>query len=105
MTSYLRQKIKTNLEYQGRRVTTDIPPYKTIKYIKKLTKNLFYPINSEIRLIYQHKDITPYEQSVIGDFFKRKNQIYIKILTYAPQQKERTLKYEEEKKKKKKIKK
>ena len=98
MTSYLRQKIKTNLEYQGRKVTTDIPPYKTIKYIKELAKNLFYPINSEIRLIYQHKDITPYEQSVIGDFFKRKNQIYIKILTYAPQQKERTLKYEEEKK-------
>ena len=51
MTSYLRQKIKTNLEYQGRKVTTDIPPYKTLKYIKELAKNLFYPINSEIRLI------------------------------------------------------
>ena len=98
MTSYLRQKIKTNLEYQGRRVTTDIPPYKTIKYIKELAKNLFYPINSEIRLIYQHKDITQYEQNIIGDFFKRKNQIYIKILTYSPQQRERAMIYEEEKK-------
>ena len=98
MTSYLRQKIKTNLEYQGRKVTTDIPPYKTLKYIKELAKNLFYPINSEIRLIYQHKDITQYEQSVIGDFFKRKNQIYIKILTYSPQQREKLMLYEEEKK-------
>ena len=98
MSNYLRQKIKINLEYQGRKISTDVPPYKTIKYIKDLAKNLFYPINFEIRLIYQHKDITPYEQSIIGDFFKRKNQVYIKIITYSQKDKEHIDIHEEEKK-------
>ena len=96
MSILLRQKIRTNLEFQGRKITTEIPPYKTLKYVKELAKNLFYPINSDIKLVYQHKDITPFENSVIGDFFKRKNQIFIKILPYYQNDKEKYI--EEEKK-------
>ena len=48
MSILLRQKIRTNLEFQGRKITTEIPPYKTLKYVKELAKNLFYPINSDI---------------------------------------------------------
>ncbi len=73
------KKIKLNLEYEGRIITSEIPPYKPISYIKDLAKNIFYIKNKEIELIYVNKDITQYENYIIGDFFKRKNPITIKV--------------------------
>ena len=75
------KKIKLNLEYEGRIITSEIPPYKSISYIKDLAKNIFYIKNKEIELIYINKDITQYENYIIGDFFKRKNPITIKVQT------------------------
>ena len=75
------KKLKINLEYEDRIIATEVPPYKTLKYIKNLAEKLFYIKNAEIQMIYLHKDITQYENYLIGDFFKRKNQISIKIIS------------------------
>ena len=75
------KKLKINLEYEDRVIASEIPPYKTLKYIKTLAKKLFYIKNADIQLIYMNKDITGYENYLIGDFFKRKNQISIKIIS------------------------
>ena len=80
MSTSLYNKIKVTLEFSGRSVTSEIPPYKTIKYLKELTKTLFYPIQGEVNLIYQNKDITKYGQFSLGEYFKNKNQIFIKIV-------------------------
>ena len=81
-------KIKVTLEYSGRSITSEIVPYKTIKYLRELTKTLFYPIQGEINLIYQNKDITKYSQYPIGEYFKNKNQIFLKVLKQSKSIKE-----------------
>ena len=75
------KKLKINLEYEDRVLVTEVPPYKTLKYIKNIAEKLFYIKNADIQMIYLHKDITQYENYLIGDFFKRKNQISIKIIS------------------------
>ena len=81
-------KIKVTLEYSGRSITSEIVPYKTIKYLKELTKTLFYPIQGEVNLIYQNKDITKYGQYPLGEYFKNKNQIFIKVIKQTKSVKE-----------------
>jgi len=81
MSIYLKKKLIVNLEYQGRKIIVEIPPYKQIKYIKEIAKNSFYILNSKITLLYQHRDITEHEESLIGDYFKKKNQVSIKVTT------------------------
>ena len=75
------KKLKINLEYEDRVLVTEVPPYKTLKYIKNIAEKLFYIKNADIQMIYLHKDISQYENYLIGDFFKRKNQISIKIIS------------------------
>ena len=81
-------KIKVTLEYSGRSITSEIVPYKTIKYLREITKTLFYPIQGEVNLIYQNKDITKYGQYPLGEFFKNKNQIFIKVIKQTKSVKE-----------------
>ena len=45
------KKIKVNLEYEGRIISSQVPPYKTLNYLKELAKNVFYLTNSEIQMI------------------------------------------------------
>ena len=73
MSIYLKKKLIVNLEYQGRKIIVEIPPYKQIKYIKEIAKNSFYILNSKITLLYQHRDITEHEESLIGIILKKKS--------------------------------
>ena len=84
MLNNLRVKVKTIFEYEGNEISSDVPSYKTIKYLKELAKKLFLPIYSEVRLIYENKDISSYEQMVIGDYFYKKNEINIKVISKNP---------------------
>jgi len=72
--------IKFQIEYQGMIKSTEIPPYKTIEYLIKIAKNLYFPIEKQIKILYNQTDIVPFSQRVLGDFFKRKNQIILKIV-------------------------
>ena len=89
------KKVKVFIEYQGKVKITEIAPYKTISIIKDVAKELFKPINSDIKLIYNYKDISEYENEIIGDYFKKSSIIKLKIQT----QNNNNLKESNEKKK------
>ena len=89
------KKVKVHIEYQGKVKITEIAPYKTISIIKDVAKELFKPINSDIKLIYNYKDISEYENEIIGDYFKKSSIIKLKIQT----QNNNNLKESNEKKK------
>ena len=74
-------KLNFHVEYLGRIRSTEIQPYKTIDYLIGIVKNLFYPINSKIKILYNQTDIIPYSKYLIGDFFKLKTNITLKIVS------------------------
>ena len=74
-------KLNFHVEYLGRIRSTEIQPYKTIDYLIGIVKNLFYPIKSKIKILYNQTDIIPYNKYLIGDFFKLKTNIYLKIVS------------------------
>ena len=75
------QKINFNIEYLGRIKSTEIAPYKTIEYLINIIKNLFYPITSKIKILYNQNDIIPYSKYILVEFFKLKNKINLKIVS------------------------
>ncbi len=77
---YNLKKVKVIIEYEGKTKSSEIPPYKPINFIKEVSRDLFKNnIGPEIKLKYNNKDLTQFEGNLIGDFFKRKNIIKIKI--------------------------
>ena len=77
---YNLKKVKVIIEYEGKTKSSEIPPYKPINFIKEVSRDLFKNnIGPEIKLKYNNKDLTQFEGNIIGDFFKRKNIIKIKI--------------------------
>ena len=73
------KKIKLHIEYLGKVKLSEIAPYKTISCIKDIAKELFKPINFEIKLIYNYKDISEFENNIIADYFKKISVIKLKI--------------------------
>ena len=73
------KKIKISLEYSGNVVNIECEQYKPIRYLKERAGKIFYPLNSDTRLVYNNKDLTPYESVALGDFFKNKTNIHIKV--------------------------
>jgi len=74
------KKVKITLEYQSHSINVEIEPYRPISYIREIAKKKFYPLNYEIKLIYSNKDLTPFDTISIGELFKNKSQIFIKIV-------------------------
>jgi hypothetical protein len=79
MSSYIK-KIKISLEYNNNPVLLDVEPYRQIKYLKEKAGKIFYPLNYEIRLIYNNKDLLNYENMQVGEYFKNKGVISIKVV-------------------------
>jgi len=73
------KKIKISLEYNGNVVNIECEQYKPIRSLKDKAGKIFYPLNSDTRLVYNNKDLTPYETVALGDFFKNKTNIHIKV--------------------------
>jgi len=74
------KKIKFNLEYLGKSIGTETEPYKTISQLKEKTRKLFFIINLDFKLIHSNKDLTPFDSITIGDYFKNKSKIHIKVI-------------------------
>jgi len=73
------KKIKISLEHSGKVVNIECEQYKPIKYLKERAGKIFYPLNSDSKLVYNNKDLTQYESVALGDFFKNKTSIHIKV--------------------------
>ena len=74
------KKIKITLEYLTNSVNIEVEPYRPISYLREKAKKIYFPLNFEIKLIYSNKDLTPLDNITIGDFFKNKSTIFIKIV-------------------------
>lgn len=78
MTTNFRLHIVT-LEYNNSTYTITVEPYKKLSYIKQQAQNHFYPLGEEIKLIKNNKDLTKYENNLIGDIFRNQNRVHIHI--------------------------
>lgn len=74
------KKVKINLEFSGKNVSLELEPYRPIKFIKEKAAKIFYPCNFELKIIHINKDLTPFENVSIGDYFKNKNIISLKLV-------------------------
>jgi len=74
------KKIKINLDYLGKSIGIEIEPYKTIAQLKEKTRKIFFIINLEFKLIHSNKDLTPFDSITIGEYFKSKSKIHIKVI-------------------------
>lgn len=74
------KKIKINLDYLGKTIGIELEPYKTINQVKEKTRKLFFIINLEFKLIHSNKDLTPFDSITIGEYFKNKSKIYLKVV-------------------------
>ena len=81
MSNFNLDSLKISLEYEGRKIVTDVPPYKLVKNIKDLSKKLFYIFEKEIELIYKNQIIEKKNfNKSLGEYFNNKNLINIKII-------------------------
>ena len=82
MSNFFRlKKLNFKVEYLGRIKSTEIATNKTIEYLIEVLKNLFYPITTKIKILYNQSDIIPFSKYTLGDFFKLQNQINLKIVS------------------------
>ena len=81
MSNLNLDSLKISLEYEGRKINTEIQPYKTLKNVKDLSKKLFFILEKEIELIYKNQIIEQKNlKKSLGEFFTNKNLIHIKIV-------------------------
>jgi hypothetical protein len=73
------KKIRVNLEYASNNASIDVEPYRPIKYLKERASQLFYPIKFEMILLHSNKDLTSYDNISLGEYFKNKSNLTIKI--------------------------
>lgn len=74
------QQIKIKIKYNSKCFNIDVQPYKTIKYVKDQAKKYFYPItNLNISLHYQNKDLSQYESILMGEYFKNKSTVCLRL--------------------------
>lgn len=80
MSNSVVKKLRISLEYANNIVAVEVEPYRPIKYLKEKAAKIFYPLNFEVKLLYSNKDLSSFDNISIGDFFKNKNTIYIKVV-------------------------
>jgi len=72
------KKVKIQIDYENTKTSMEIEPHQKIKYIKQNFGRMFYPVHKELKLYHKNKDISSYENMMIGNVFKNKSQIIIK---------------------------
>jgi len=74
------KKLKINLEYLGKTMGIEVEPYKTISQLKEKTRKLFFIVNLDFKLIHSNKDLTPFDSISLGEYFKNKSKIHLKLI-------------------------
>ena len=76
-------KIKIQFEYDQKTSTIEVEVYKQVSILYEKVESLFFPLNivQEGKLLtYNNKDIFQYSQNLIGEIFKNKSKIMIKVV-------------------------
>ncbi len=78
MLSSSNKKHRIILDFNLITNSIDIEPYKQIKCLKEKASRLYHPIK-DIIITHNNKDLTPHENVTIGEYFKNKNNIVLKV--------------------------
>ena len=78
--NYSGKKIKVSMEYLRKTNNFDFEPYRTIEYLIEKSKKLFFIVKEEIKMIHNNKDLAPFKEISIGEYFKNKNKIHLKLI-------------------------
>jgi hypothetical protein len=84
------KKYKIVLEYNLITHNIEIEPYRQIKNIRERVIKLFHGIKNDIILKYNNKDLTPNENVTLGEYFKNKTKLILKIIDSNKSNKEYT---------------
>ena len=71
--------IEINFEYENQVITIKEKPYKTLEYVKEKAINKIINLPQNIHFYYLGKDISENCSEKIGDFFKHKEKVTIKM--------------------------
>ena len=71
--------IEINFEYENQVITIKEKPYKTLEYVKEKAINKIINLPQNIHFYYLGKDISENDSEKIGDFFKHKEKVTIKM--------------------------
>ncbi len=74
------KKLKINIEFQGKTIGIELEPYKTVSQLKEKTRKVFFIVNLDFKLIHSNKDLSPFESITIGDYFKSKSKVHLKVI-------------------------
>jgi len=74
------KKLKVELDFSGKTMGIEFEPYKTIAQLKEKARKLFFIVNSETKLFHTNKDLTAFESITLGEYFKNKSKIYLKLV-------------------------
>ena len=69
-----------NIEYKEQLLTIKAEPYKTIDYIKEKAMSKIIDLPKDIKYLFLGKDITQNGSEKIGNFFKNREKVTIKII-------------------------
>jgi hypothetical protein len=78
--------LKFVIEYQTRQVPVKLKPHQQILDIKDLAARAFFLLREEIKLTFENRDISQYDVARVGEFFKGKKNIFIKVMLVTPKQ-------------------
>ena len=71
--------IEINFEYKEQKITIKFEPYRTIDYMKEKVINRIMDVSPDINFYYLGKNLSEYNQEKIGNFFKNKEKVTIKL--------------------------
>ena len=86
MKNIYNTDIKFVIEHQTRQVPVKLKPHQQIQAIKDLAARAFFLLREEIKLTFENRDISQYDVARVGEFFKGKKNIFIKVMLVAPKQ-------------------
>jgi len=86
--NYTSKKIKVSMEYLRKTNNYDFEPYRTIDYLIEKAKKLFFIVKEEVKIIHNNKDLTPFKEISISEYFKNKNKIHLKMIQISNNKKE-----------------
>ena len=73
--------IEINFEFKEQITLIKFEPYRTVDYMKEKAKNKIIDLPSDIHFYYLGKDLAQYGSEKIGNFFKNREKVTIKLKT------------------------
>jgi hypothetical protein len=79
MLLFNSKRIKVHLDYKTNQFDVEVEPYQTMKSFKEIISKVFYGL-LHFKILYAGKEIQENDSAIIGDIFKNKINVSVKII-------------------------